>query len=165
MSDYVRYVTEFVLDENLERKRNELEVCRLKLKEGARLRTEYKDFFDIETEYDTVNLANATWTSTGGNTLSKEVTDYFAKKVIECENADDKDIRFAYLLLQSKEAVNFEIIKDYIIRKTGEKAREISMNSEAAFQKLEEILEGIRRGKDIYGQGKARQDNRMIVLD
>ena len=165
LSDYVRYVTEFVLDENLERKRNELEMCRFKLKAGARLRTEYKDFFDIETEYDTVNLANATWTSTGGNTLSKEVTDYFAKKVIECENADDKDIRFAYLLLQSKEAVNFEIIKDYIVRKTGEKAREISMNSEAAFQKLEEILEGIRRGKDIYGQGKARQDNRMIVLD
>ncbi|MDE7251013.1 MAG: hypothetical protein K2N82_14270 [Lachnospiraceae bacterium] len=107
LSDYVRYVTEFVLDENLERKQNELEVCRFKLKEGARLRAEYKDFFDIETEYDTVNLANATWTSDGGNTLSKEVTDYFARKVLECENADDKDIRFAYLLLQSKEAVKW----------------------------------------------------------
>ena len=105
MSDYVRYVTEFVLDENLERKQNELEVCRFKLKEGTRLRAEYKDFCDIETEYDTVNLANATWTSAGGNTLSKEITDYFARKVLECENADDKDIRFAYLLLQSKEAV------------------------------------------------------------
>ena len=165
LSDYVRYVTEFVLDENLERKRNELEVCRFKLKEGARLRTEYKDFFDIETEYDTVNLANATWTSAGGNTLPKEITDYFAKKVLECENADDKDIRFAYLLLQSKEAVNFQIIKDYIFRKIGAKEIGMSMNSEAAFHKLEEILEGIRRGTDIYGQGKARQDSRMIILD
>ena len=99
LSDYVRYVTEFVLDENLERKQNELEVCRFKLKEGVRLRAEYKDFFDIETEYDTANLANATWTSAGGNTLSKEITAYFARKVLECENDDDKDIRFAYLLL------------------------------------------------------------------
>lgn len=165
LSDYVRYVTEFVLDENLERKRNELEVCRFKLKEGARLRTEYKDFFDIETEYDTVNLVNATWTSARGNTLSKEVTDYFAKKVLECENADDKDIHFAYLLLQSKEAVNFQIIKDYIFRKTGAKEIGMFMNSETAFHKLEEILEGIRRGTDIYGQGKARQDSRMIILD
>lgn len=165
LSDYIRYVTELVLDENLERKQNELEVCRFKLKEGARLRTEYKDFFDIETEYDTVNLANATWTSAGGNTLSKEVTDYFARKVLECENADDKDIRFAYLLIQSKEAISFEIIKEYIFRKTGEKGSGMSMNTETVFQRLEEILEGIRRGTDIYGQGKARQDNRMIILD
>lgn len=117
LSDYVRYVTEFVLDEKLERKQNELELCRFKLKEGIKLRTEYKDFFDIETEYDTVNLANATWASVGGNTLSKEVTDYFAKKVLECEHADDKDIHFAYLLLQSKEAINFKIMKDYIFQK------------------------------------------------
>lgn len=165
LPDYIRYVTEFVLDENLERKQNELEVCRFKLKEGARLRTEYKDFFDIETEYDTVNLANATWAAAGGNTLSKDVTDYFARKVMECENADDKDIRFAYLLLQSKEAVNFEIIKDYILRKTGEKRSGVSMNSQTAFQKLEEILDCIRRGTDSYGQGTTRQDNRMIVLD
>lgn len=165
LSDYIRYVTEFALDENLERKPNELELCRFKLKEGARLRTEYKDFFDIQTEYDTVNLANATWASAGGNTLSKEVTDYFAQKVLECESADDKDIRFAYLLLQSKEAINFEILKDYISRKTREKGKEMSINSETAFQKLEEILEGIRQGTDLYGQGKTRQDSRMIILD
>lgn len=165
LPDYIRYITEFVLDENLERKQNELEVCRFKLKEGARLRTEYKDFFDIQTEYDTANLANSTWASAGGNTLSKKITDYFATKVLECENADDKDIRFAYLLLQNKEAINFEIIKDYIWRKTGEKESGISFDTETAFHKLEEILEGIRRGMDIHGQGKSKKDDRMIILD
>ena len=48
LPDYTRYVTEFVLDGNLERAENELEMCRFKLKEGARLRT----------EFDTVNLAD-----------------------------------------------------------------------------------------------------------
>lgn len=165
LPDYIRYVTEFVLDENLECRQNELEVCRFKLKEGARLRTEYKDFFDIQTEYDTVNLANATWASAGCNTLSKEVTDYFAKKVLECENADYKDIRFAYLLLQSKEAIRFEIIKDYILRRTSQKGKDIPINSETAYLKLKEILDGIREGTDIYGQGKKGQDSRMIILD
>ncbi len=165
LSDYISYITEFTLDENLERKQNELEICRFKLKEGAGLRTEYKDFFDIETEYDTVNLANATWTAAGGNTLSKEITDCFARKVLECEKADDKDIRFAYLLLQSQDTINFEIIKDYILRKTGEKGEGTSLNTETAFWKLEEILERIRRGTDIYGQGKKKQDSKMIILD
>lgn len=165
LPDFIRYNTEFVLDENLERKQNELEICRFKLKEGARLRTEYKDFFDIQTEYDTANLANATWASAGGNTLSKEVTDYFAEKILECENAEDRDIRFAYFLLQNKDAVNFAILKDYIFRKTGEKGIGISINTETAFRKLEEILDGVRRGIDIYGQRRTRQDNRMIILE
>ncbi|MCM1425672.1 MAG: hypothetical protein NC118_03625 [Eubacterium sp.] len=51
------------------------------------------------------------------------------------------------------------MIKNYIFRKTGEKESRISMSSETAFQKLEEILEGIRRGTDIYGRGKTRQDD------
>ena len=102
LPDYIRYTTGFVLDENLERKQNELEICRFNLKEGAKLRTEYKDLYDIQTQFDTVNLADATWAGVGGNTLSKEVTDYFARKVLECGNAEDKDIQFAYFLLQAR---------------------------------------------------------------
>ena len=159
-----RYIIEFALDDNLERKQNELEVCRFKLKEGARLRTDYKDFFDIQTEFDTVNLADATWSAAGGNTLSKEVTDYFARKVLECDKAEDRDIQFAYLLLQSREAVPCEIIVDYIGRKTGCNEYE-GFNTHEVFGKLEEILDGIRRGTDIYGQERLWQDSRMIILD
>lgn len=168
LADYTRYITEFALDDNFERKQNELEVCRFKLKEGARLRTDYKDFFDIQTEFDTVNLASATWSAEGGNTLSKEVTDYFAKKVLECDKAEYGDIQFAYLLLQSKEAVPYEIITDYIIRKIGHSEYEEKdklFSTQEAFGKLEEILDGIRRGTDLYGQGRLRRDSRMIVLD
>ena len=119
LPDYISYITEFRLDKELEQEQNELELCRFKLKKGARLRTDYNDFFDIQTEYDTVNLADAAWSAAGGNTLSKEITDYFARKVLECERAETGDIQFAYFLLQSKEAVNYEILMDYIRRKTG----------------------------------------------
>lgn len=109
-------------DGSLERKPGEIELCRFKLKEGAALRTNYKDFYDMQTEYDTLNLADATWSSAGGNTLSKEITDFFAKKVLECGHAEKDDIQFAYFLLQSREAVNYDILD--AIRRGGGMQRE-----------------------------------------
>ena len=165
MPDYTRYVTEFVLDKNLERAQNELEICRFKLKEGARLRTEYKDFYDIQTEFDTVNLADATWVARGENTLSKEVTDYFAGKILECENPEGQDVQFAYFLLQSKEAVSSRVLDDYIARKTGDIRNEKIFSGEEIFWKLEEILGGIRRGMSARGTKRVPHDSRMIIMD
>ncbi|MDE7478837.1 MAG: hypothetical protein K2M91_12980 [Lachnospiraceae bacterium] len=165
LSDYTRYLTEFVLDDYLGRGKNEIELCRFKLKEGARLRTEYKDFYDIQTEYDTVNLANATWSSIGQNTLSKEVTDYFANKVLECEKADEKDVQFAYFLLHEREAIDYRILTDYICRKTGEKIEDRQMNTEKAFHKLENILDDIRKGTSTHRQNGTGSERRMIVWD
>ncbi len=110
-SGYIRYKTCFFLDASLELLDDEVELCRFKLKDGARLRTEYKDFYDIQTEYDTLNLAHATWSAADGNSLSKEVTDFFARKVLACEEAGEGDPQFAYLLLQSREAVRTELLK------------------------------------------------------
>lgn len=164
LPDYVRYITEFALDKNPERTRNELEICRFKLKQGACLRTEYKDFYDIQTEFDTVNLADATWAGIGGNTLSKEVTDYFAKEVLKCRAADGQDLQFAYLLLQGREAVNRGTIEDYIYRKTEGRRSEIQSTKDM-FQKLEDILEGIRNGERTYGMAREEENGRMIIMD
>ncbi len=165
LPDYTKYETEFVLDENLERAQNEIELCRFKLKEGARLRTEYKDFYDIQTEYDTVNLADATWSAQGGQALSKEVTDCFANKVLECENAENKDIQFAYFLLQSKESVSYKILNDYIARRTGDTGENEVFNGKAVFWKLEEILSDIRKGKSTYETIRASNSSKMIIMD
>ena len=165
LPDYTRYRTEFVLDGHLERGANEIELCRFKLKEGARLRTEYKDFYDIQTEYDTVNLAHAAWSAAGRNTLSKEVTDYFARKVLECGKAADADVLFAYFLLQGQEAADYYILTDYIRRRTGGDAGDGQMDTVTAFHKLEEILDGIRKGTGAYRQDRADGERRMIVWD
>ncbi|MCH5259701.1 MAG: hypothetical protein J1F18_08110 [Lachnospiraceae bacterium] len=162
LPDYTRYITEFVLDESVDRKQNEIEICRFKLKEGARLRTDYKDFFDIQTEFDTVNLADATWAASGGNTLSKEVTDYFARKVLECEEAEDKDIQFAYFLLQSREAACYDILLDYIIRKEGKKS---TGSLRETFRSLENILDGIKKGTNQQRSSRMAMGNKMIILD
>ena len=126
-----------------------------------RSRTDYKDFFDIQTEFDTVNLADATWSAAGGNTLSKEVTDYFARKVLECGNAQEHDVRFAYLLLQGREAVRHEVLVDYVRRKTGGSTGSM----QELFHALEAVLDGIRRGTDLRRPQQRGREQKMIVLD
>ena len=165
LPDYTRYRTEFVLDGQLERGKNEIELCRFRLKAGAELRTEYKDFYDIQTEYDTINLADATWSSAGQNTLSKEVTDYFAHKVLECEKAADADVQFAYFLLQGREAADYRVLTDYIRRKTGGDAGDGRMDTRTAFHRLEDILDGIRKGTGAHRPDRTGGERRMIVWD
>lgn len=163
--DYVKYLSEFILDEQSKCEANEVEVCRFKLREGARLRVDYKDFYDIQTEYDTVNLANATWAADEENTLSKEITDCFAKKILECESADDRDIYFAYLLLQTKDAVNYKIIRDYINKKTGQLEKENQLSTEDAFYKLKDILDETRLGMKKSNMRSGNEEHRMIIWD
>lgn len=164
LPDYTRYITEFVLDDKLERSENELEVCRFKLKQGAKLRTEYKDFYDIQTEFDTVNLAYATWAGMGQNTMSKEVTDYFARKVLECGEAKAEDVQFAYILLHGREAAAYDILKDYMVRKKSILPEE-EPSLEEIFRQLEEILEIIRKGNSEQRARARGLENRMIILD
>ena len=144
---------------------SELEICRFKLREGARLRINYKDFFDIQTEYDTVNLADAVWAARDGNTLSKYITDYFAERVLECDRAQEGDVEFARMLLQSRDAVPRMILDDYIGRKTGNRNRKGPFMGRESFHRLEDILEGIRNGTGSRGSGKRADNERMIILD
>lgn len=163
-SGYVRYRTSFFLDARLELEEDEVELCRFKLKEGARLRTQYKDFYDIQTEYDTLNLAHATWAAADGNSLSKEVTDFFAGQVLACEEVEETDRQFAYLLLQGKEAVRADVLTDYLMRKTGQKQKG-DFIPEEAFYRLERVLEDIRRGGKTERSSQMERRQRLIVWD
>ncbi len=165
LPDYTRYITEYILDRDMECTPSELEICRFKLREGARLRINYKDFFDIQTEYDTVNLADAVWAARDGNTLSKYITDYFAAKVLECDRAQEADMQFARMLLQSRDAVSRTVLDDYINRKTGNKTWKGPFRGKEAFDRLEGILEGIRSGRGSRESGKRTGNERMIILD
>jgi len=59
--DYIAYRMELASDLDEKKKENEFELCRFHLRSGARLRDHYKDFSDMGTEYDTVNLIHADW--------------------------------------------------------------------------------------------------------
>ena len=112
--DYVDYSGKLVLDSNTELGTNELEVCRFKLKRGSRLRCDYTGFEDIETEFDTVNLAHATWAGIGEPGISLPVLRMFAKEALECRLDQPWDIMFSSQCMYA-ETVHRRVIGAYLM--------------------------------------------------
>lgn len=81
--DYIVYQIQLFLDLKGKQKNNEFELCRFNLRKGAQLRDYYKDFFDMETEYDTINVLHADWGGLGGGSIAPAVTRYFAECVLD----------------------------------------------------------------------------------
>ena len=79
-----------ILTPNLNLSESEMEICRFKLKKGAVLRTNYTDFFDRATEFDTVNIINVPYAAAGGSTLAPKILRTFANeaKNFSLENDD-----------------------------------------------------------------------------
>ena len=78
--DYKAYCVRFFLDEELELGENQMEMCRFYLREGSALRDSYKNFADMSTEYDTVNLICATVAGIGEKTLHPVVKKFGMRK-------------------------------------------------------------------------------------
>lgn len=165
LPDYIKYVAEIRLDDKKPQGDAEIELCRFKLREGSVLRREYKDFYDIRTEFDTVNLTDAVWSSRGGITLSREITDAYAHYVLECNTTESVDIQFAYLALQSREAVNREIIVDYLMKRGAENIGSGKWTNDRIFAELDRILQVIRSGKNSKDRQKTGRADRIIILD
>lgn len=160
--DYIDYVTEPFLDEDLELKKNELELCRFKLKKGFELRDQYKDFYDIETEFDTVNLVRSSWAGLGGPTLAPSITRYFAREALKCRPEQAKDIQFAALCLERETAVPRILIEDYIRYKL-ELLDEDPLDNGTLFEHLDMILDNLRHGTERRPDRKMRRKRQIMV--
>ncbi len=150
------------VDQETEKKENELEVCRFKLRQGSRLRTEYKNFLDMETEYDTINLLYGDWGGIGEQTIPLPVTDYFARLVLSEKGSREEDIQLAYVCLSQPLPVRREVIEHYVRRRTKEGDGNKIGNREL-FHHLAWILEDIKEGKK--GDRKQEERRRQIWVD
>ncbi len=175
--DFIRYHVEAFLDGDTEKKEDELELCRFKLRHGSRLRDRYKDFDDMVTEYDTVDVTEADWGGLGGKTLSPAVTGYFARLVLGESGSRPEDISFAYLCLSQQRAVPARVLEHYIQNRlagmgiawngTGRMpengAAEVCGEGRRMFDGLVRILDGIR-GNRVRGQER-KGDRHRIWID
>ena len=152
--DFRGQLIEIVLDEK-ECKDNEIEVCRFKLKKGFALRDTYKDFEDMKTEYDTINLINADWSGYERATFSESVLKVFAKEYLKTKEADSTDRNFCYMVLNTREALDIEIIEDYISYKLGKKVK--SNDRSLIFNNLLEIMNmtsNLKLEKSVFNRPK-----------
>ena len=157
--DFRGLLIEIVLDEK-ECKDNEIEVCRFKLKKGFALRDTYKDFEDMKTEYDTINLINADWSGYERTTFSERVLKVFAKEYLKIKEVDSIDRTFCYMAFNTREALDIEIIEDYISYKLGKKVK--SNDRSLIFNNLLEIM---NMSENLKVERRVFNRPRKIIVD
>lgn len=139
---------------------NELELCRFKLKKGAVLRTDYTDFLDRSTEFDTVNMINVPHAAIGGSTLSPEITTAFATEARDYE-LDGLDFDFCMTALRG-ETMSASQIALYIEHRL--KTELPAVDNQNLYDGLSAVLTEIKSGgrREVAG---SRRRRREIIVD
>lgn len=159
--DYKAYRVRFFLDEELELGENQMEMCRFYLREGSALRDSYKNFADMSTEYDTVNLIRATVAGVGEKTLHPLVVNQFGEEIWNAKEKEPSDFAFSYMIASSKGKIERQSIIRYLQDK-GRKESEKNLSAwdnNMIYAEMERILR--HRGT---GHGKG-YDRKMIYVE
>lgn len=156
--DYMVYNVFFFLDDNMERKKNQIEFCRFHLRAGSMLRDTYKNFYDMKTEYDTVNLLYATMAGRGQERLHPSVLLNFVKEMQACSTKKAEDLAFCFHVLQNEGEVERKVLDAYLQSEQAE-TREEPIENVQCFDMLERILNGSGNN------WRSRQKQRVIFVE
>ena len=159
-AEYDHYEAELALDADAGIKPNEMEIGRFKLKKGSRLRTEYEDFWDMATEYDTVNLIHVRQAARRMPTLSPAITVHFAREAFRYADADPMDASFCTACLASGEPVGRELITRYVCARLGLEYQD--MCNARLHGSLAEVLDLIS-GRARKDKGRGHQDGVLLI--
>ena len=140
--------------------RCEFELCRFKLQKGAKLRSQYQDFEDRSTEFDTLNTIHAAYAAKGGSTLSPEILKAFAEEMLEAGGLSDFDAMFCVQLLGQERQVCAEALSAYVGHRDKKKLRDIS--NAALYRELARILKEVKRGERAKGGGNKKRWKIMV---
>ena len=159
--DYKAYRVRFFLDEELELGENQMEMCRFYLREGSALRDSYKNFADMSTEYDTVNLICATVAGMGEKTLHPVVVKQFGEELWNMEEKDQFDFGFCSLVWNTQGRVERKVIAAYLSNKMKKAVVDkiMSYDKQMVYEKLENIVDNMGKFK------KEKVNARVIIVD
>ena len=150
--EYTHYTAELVLDSSTDIKPNEMEMGRFKLKKGSRLRTQYKDFWDMVTEFDTVNLVHVKQAACQSHTLNPAITTHFAREAFRYLSENPLDCAFCSTCLSDGQPISRELIQRYVSNRLNRDYRE--MDNVQLHVALGEVLDLIsKRVRGDKGKG------------
>lgn len=137
--DHLTYQVHFLLDEETALNRGQIELCRFHLREGSLLRDTYKDFADMGTEYDTINLLHSTISGTREGRMHPQVLLKFAKEMQGHDKKSIEDVAFCYHILQQSGEVEQRVVDAYLnVEQAEDDTHEAKMQQ--CFSMLESIL-------------------------
>lgn len=140
---------------------DEIELGRFRLQEGARLRTEYENVEDYQTEFDTLNRIHMPWLCPGGMSLWPRLILDYGTELLDTGTEQPLDVAFAMQALGSEGQVSKRLLLSYLERKTGKRMKE--GDNGKIYKGLIQVL---REGR--FGQGEIKKsENRtrqMLLL-
>ena len=157
-ADGEEYLSNILLEEEAAEEGYEMELARFTLQHGARLRTDYVDFYDFETAYDTVNLIHAPYASPGRSSISPQITDAFMEALLKLSphNSWDQALCMGSM---GQGTIPAEKLRAYLnVRLEQEKNR---YTNEEAYSALKRIL---RQAAGGVAEDEERQGERKLML-
>lgn len=158
--DFTAHHAEIVLESEESMGLDEVELGRFKLKPGAVLRSDYQDFADIATEYNTWCDVNAPYSAISAPTLRPNILRIFAREMLQFRSGDVPDHVFSFTCLNS-ERVSRQAIDQYIRLKTGISCENFS--NVQLHRQLSMILDEAGRKTNAVAPWASGRKGRMIV--
>lgn len=161
-NDYIMRKVQFRLVDEEEMNLKDIELARFTLQNGAKLRNQYLDFYDITTDYNTLCIVNAKWSAYERPSISYEVLKMYADEASKVRLHDPIDYSFIQLILNGNgTTLHRGIIENYIYSKLNKMVMGFSIFE--LYQCLTECLKGLQSGK--HGGTNKPSTNRRIIID
>lgn len=153
--------TRILLDDRMPDPACEIELCRFRLQEGARLRDSHENFEDYATEYDTINLIHAPYASTGKrSTLNPVILREFAKETVKNGTIDPYDVSFTMNILANDGVLPAECILGYLDARLEGMKKE--PDNQELYRGLSKVLREQFRG--VQRNERDRQGRKGVLL-
>lgn len=146
--------------ENLDKEINTIEICRVRLQDGAKLRSHYKNFEDLNTEFDTINLINSQWAAYGKASINPLVLNEFVKEASNYTIENSQDMCFVQQILNNNgHAFARDFIQFYLNNRIGKKSDDY--DNKEIYEGLLKVLELIKTGT--VQKTEMKKPRRLIV--
>lgn len=157
---FEKQAMEFRLCPVPEHEDNAIEICRIRLQDGARLRCDYRGLADMDTEYDTVNLIEAQWAAYGKASINPVILREFVRETQKYKVDNPLDISFVMQLLGSDgRPVSRDLIQYYLENRLEKKGKDYT--NREIYQGLCKALKLISTG--VPQTAEVRRPRRLLV--
>ena len=139
--EYKGYRARIFLDCDMELKENQMEMCRFYLREGSVLRDSYKNFSDMATEYDTINLIHATVAGVGEKTLHPALLLQFVEELWNMREKDAADFGICSLIWNAQGRVERKVIAAYLETRMKKDMADMPEGNQELYERLGRIVD------------------------
>lgn len=155
------YLSQIYWDDKEPDNSYEIELARFKLQPGARLRDNYTDFFDFNTEFDTINRIYSPFASTRKQSIYPPILKYFSEALIQHPIQNQWDFPFCLDCMKLQTAMPYEEIRTYLNIRLDQKVKEYS--NKEIYDGLSYILSEAGGKKDSRHRND-RGDRKLLLL-